>query len=72
MKFYLEAMEDSMNVSNFPSSAPISQIPHRPMVSASEEQLESPAERVREATKTTTVAQSNLATGQGQKVNVLA
>ncbi len=62
-----------MNISSFQSSTmATTQALHKPTVSASEEQLESPAERMREATKSTPVAQPNQAVGQGQKVNVLA
>ena len=62
-----------MNISNLQSSAmATTQALHKPMLSPSEEQLESPAERMREAAKATPVAQSNLEVGQGQKVNVLA
>ncbi len=62
-----------MNISNLQSSAvATTQALQKPMVPASEEQLESPAERMREAAKATPVAQSNLSVGQGQKVNVLA
>ncbi|NNM54298.1 MAG: hypothetical protein HKM05_06200 [Spirochaetales bacterium] len=62
-----------MNISNLQSSAvATTQAQLKPMATPSEEQRESPAERMREAAKASPVAQSNLAAGQGQKVNVLA